>query len=171
MTATPECVAGGMTARVTSDGSSAQIRMTTAQNAWLAEEELTRLIIGAFYRVYNKLGYGFLEHVYAVALERELLRLGLRVAREYSVRVYYDGEELCQQRLDFVVNERVVIEIKSTTELHRAALRQVRSYLKASSLEVGLLLHFGPEAKFYRLYAPNAEKTHPLNPHNPPNAK
>lgn len=134
--------------------------MTTARDTWLAEEELTQLIIGAFFRVYNKLGFGFLEHVYTAALERELRRLGLRVAREYSVRVYYDGVELCQQRLDFVVNERVVIEIKSTTELHRAAPRQLLSYLRATNLEVGLLLHFGPEAKFYRLYAPNAKKTH-----------
>jgi GxxExxY protein len=127
---------------------------------WLAEEGLTHAIIGAFYRVYNRLGHGFLEHVYGAALERELLRLDLRVAREYWVRVYYDGMELCQQRLDFVVNERVVVELKSTTELHRAASRQLVNYLRATNLEVGLLLHFGPEAKFYRLYAPNAQKQH-----------
>ncbi|HSQ32346.1 MAG TPA: GxxExxY protein [Gemmatimonadaceae bacterium] len=127
---------------------------------WLAEERLTHGIIGAFFRVYNRLGYGFLEHVYAAALERELLRLGLQVAREYWVRIYYDGVELCQQRLDFVVNERVVVELKSTAELHRAASRQLLNYLRATSLEVGLLLHFGPEAKFYRLYAPNAQKKH-----------
>ncbi len=131
---------------------------------WLAEERLTHVIIGAFFRVYNQLGFGFLEHVYAAALERELLRLGLRVAREYWVRIYYDGSELCQQRLDFVVNERVVVEIKSTLQLHKAASRQLRNYLRATNLEVGLLLHFGAEAKFYRLYAPNGEKKHPRNP-------
>lgn len=134
--------------------------MTNAVERWLAEERLTHAIIGAFFRVYYSLGFGFLEHVYAAALERELLRRGLRVAREQWVRIYYDGAELCQQRLDFVVEERVVVEIKSTAELHRGAARQVRSYLRATNLEVGLLFHFGPEARFYRLYTPNERKVH-----------
>lgn len=133
----------------------------------LAEERLTHLIIGAFFRVYNELGFGFLEHVYAAALERELLRLGLQVAREYWVRIYYDGAELCQQRLDFVVNDKVVVETKSTFALHKAASRQLLNYLRATNLEVGLLFHFGPEARFYRLYAANASKKPPRNPHNP----
>jgi GxxExxY protein len=127
----------------------------------LVEEELTQLIIGAFHRAYNKLRFGFLEHVYAAALEKELLELDLRVSREYWVRIYCDGLELCQQRLDFVVNERVVIEIKSTLELHKTAPRQLLNYLRATALEVGLLFHFGSEAKFYRIYASNASKEHP----------
>ena len=135
---------------------------------WLVEEELTRTIIGAFFRVYNRLGFGFLEHVYAAALEKELLGLGLRVSREFWVRVSYDGLELCQQRLDFVVNEKVVIELKSTLELHKTAPRQVLNYLRATNLEVDLLLHFGPQPKFYRLYAANTRKDHPSNP--PPSA-
>lgn len=134
--------------------------MGNSVRAPLAEEELTQLIIGAFYRVYNRLGFGFLEHVHSAALERELLRLGLRVAREFSVRIYYDGVELCQQRRDFVVNEKVVIEIKSTTDLHKAAPRQLLNYLRATNLEVGLLFHFGPEAKFYRVFAANSTKSH-----------
>ena len=138
---------------------------------WLVEEQLTQSIIGAFYRVYNQLGFGFLEHVYAAALERELLKAGLRVTREQWVRIYYDGVELCQQRLDFVVNERVVIEIKATQDLHKSAPRQVLSYLRATNLEVGLLLHFGPEAKFYRLYSPNTRKKHQRNPANPLNPR
>lgn len=138
--------------------------MNDATAGWLVEERLTHLIIGAFFRVYNQLGFGFLERVYAAALERELLRLGLPVAREYWVRIYYDGVELCQQRLDFVVDEKVVVEVKSTLELHKAASRQLLNYLRATNLEVGLLFHFGPEAKFYRLYAPNANKQHPQNP-------
>lgn len=130
----------------------------------LAEEELTRVIIGAFFRVYNRLGFGFLEHVYAAALEKELLELGLRVSREFWVRIHYDGVELCQQRLDFVVNDKVVIELKSTVELHKAAPRQLLNYLRATNLEVGLLFHFGPEPKFYRLYAANTSKDHQSNP-------
>ena len=138
--------------------------MDKTAGSWLAEERLTHLIIGAFFRVYNRLGYGFLEHVYAAALERELVGLGLLVGREYWVRIYYDGLELCQQRLDFVVDDKVVVELKSTAELHRAAPRQLLTYLRATNLEVGLLLHFGPDAKFYRLYAPNARKQHANNP-------
>jgi GxxExxY protein len=134
--------------------------MTIDVDGWLAEERLTHAIIGAFFRVYNLLGFGFLEHVYAAALEIELKRRGLRVSREYSVRIYYGGEELCRQRLDFVVEDKVVVEIKSTFELHKRAGRQLRNYLRATDLEVGLLLHFGPEAKFYRLYAPNNRKVH-----------
>ena len=134
--------------------------MSIDVDGWLAEERLTHSIIGAFFHVYNTLGFGFLEHVYAAALERELIRRGLTVSRERSVRIYYEGVELCQQRLDFVVDEKVVVEIKSTFELHRSAARQLRSYLRATNLEVGLLFHFGPEAKFYRLSGPNDRKVH-----------
>jgi GxxExxY protein len=89
----------------------------------LIEERLTRSIIGAFFRVYRTLGFGFLEHVYIIALERELRARGHRVAREVSVDVMYKGEELCTQRLDMVVDDKVVVEAKSTYELHPAAQR------------------------------------------------
>src|SRR5688572_4764645 len=117
----------------------------------LIEERLTRSIIGAFYRVYRTLGFGFLEHVYILALERELRVRGHQVAREVGVRIMYDGEELCTQRLDMVVDDKVVVETKSTYELHPAAQRQLYNYLRATRLEVGLLFHFGREPQFYRL--------------------
>lgn len=116
----------------------------------LMEEALTRSIIGAFFEVYNQLGFGFLEHVYVMALERELRARGHQVGREVGVRVYYKGEELATQRLDMIVDGKVVVEIKSTYELHKAANRQLFSYLRGSHLKVGLLLHFGPQPKFYR---------------------
>ncbi len=80
---------------------------------------------------------------------------------------YYDGIELCQQGLGFVVNKRVVVETKATEQRPRAAPRQTISYLRATNLEVGFLLHFGPEAKFCRLYAPNNLKRHQPNSINP----
>ena len=132
--------------------------MQSPPQSWLVEERVTHLILKAFYRVYNKLGFGFLEHVYIAALQIELRNLGLSVAREASVRIHYDGIELCQYRIDLVVNGRVILEIKSRRELHRDAQRQVLNYLRATNLEVGFLLHSGPEAKFYRLYAPNTTK-------------
>ena len=118
---------------------------------WLVEEKLTHSILGAFFEVYNALGYGFLEHLYIMALERELLARGHHVAREVGVLVAYKGEELGYQRIDMVVDGKVIIEAKSTRELHDSASRQLRNYLRATSLEVGMLLHFGPEPKFFRL--------------------
>jgi GxxExxY protein len=116
----------------------------------LIEEELTHSVIGAFYEVYNILGFGFLEHLYVMALERELRDRGHHVAREVAVRVLYKGAELGTQRIDMIVDHRLLIETKSTPELHQGASRQVYNYLRATDLEVGLLLHFGPRPKFYR---------------------
>jgi GxxExxY protein len=127
-------------------------------NSKLIEAELTGSVIGAFYEVYNTLGFGFLEHLYVMALERELLARGHRVARELGVRVEYKGEVLGFQRLDLVVDETLVVEIKSTYDLNKAAKRQLYNYLRATSFEIGLLLHFGPTAKFHRLVAQNAKQ-------------
>jgi GxxExxY protein len=121
----------------------------------LVDEALTGSVIAAFFEVYNALGFGFLEHLYAMALERELVRRGHRVGREVWVPVRYRGELLGKQRLDMIVDERLIVESKSTYELHKAARRQLFNYLRAANLEVGLLLHFGPEPRFYRLYCSN----------------
>ena len=137
----------------------------------MIEKELTRSVIGAFFEVYNALGYGFLEHLYATAMECELLALGHRVAREISVPVMYKGEHLGRQRLDMIVDDKLIVEIKSTYQLPSVALRQLYSYLSATNLEVGLLLHFGPEPKFYRQVAHKIQRllsvSDPLHPPNP----
>ena len=74
------------------------------------------------------------------------------------MRVCYKGEELGFQRLDLVVDDKLVLEIKSTYELHKAAKRQLYNYLHATNLELGLLLHFGPEANVQRIVCPNQRK-------------
>src|SRR5215204_4690895 len=89
----------------------------------LFQEQLTRSVIGAFFEVYNTLGFGFLEHLYASALERELLERGHKVNRELSVRVMYKGEELGCQRLDLVVDDALVVETKATSQLDKIAPR------------------------------------------------
>lgn len=122
------------------------------------EEPLTRSVIGAFFEVYNVLGFGFLEHLYGMALERELLERGHRVARERAVQVMYKGHALGTQRLDLIVDDRLVVETKSTYRLPRAAARQTFNYLRATNLEVGLLLHFGPEPRFHRVICENGLK-------------
>jgi GxxExxY protein len=117
----------------------------------LIEERLTHSVIGAFFEVYNTLGFGFLEMVYVMALERELIGRGHQVSREVWIPVLYKGEELCKQRLDMVVDGKLIIETKSTPELPKTGSRQLYNYLRATKLGVGLLFHFGPEPKFYRL--------------------
>ncbi|HVF40079.1 MAG TPA: GxxExxY protein [Gemmatimonadaceae bacterium] len=116
----------------------------------LIEGELTRSVVGAFFEVYNTMGYGFLEHIYVQAMERELTARGHAVAREVSVPVFYKNEPLGSQRLDIVVDRVLIVEVKSTQVLPPAALRQLYSYLHGTGLTFGLLLHFGPVAKFYR---------------------
>jgi GxxExxY protein len=134
----------------------------------LLEAQLTGSIIGAFYEVYNTIGFGFLEHIYRMAMERELIARGHHVDREMAVNVMYKGEQLAIQRLDMIVDGKVVVEMKSSLDLHKTARRQLYNYLKSTNLELGLLLHFGPEAAFYRVVRSNPQKN-PPNPENPPN--
>lgn len=117
----------------------------------LHEEELSRSVIGAFFTVYNAMGYGFLEKLYSEAMERELRLRGHAVGREVSVEVAYEGAVLGRQRLGIVVDHKLVVEVKSTALLHPMAKRQLLNYLRGTTLEIGLLLHFGPQPKFHRL--------------------
>ncbi len=135
----------------------------------LIHSALTRSVIGAFFEVYNALGFGFLEHLYVMAMERELLARGHKVDRQVGVPVTYKGHPLGTQRLDLIVDDKLVVETKSTYELHRAAARQVYNYLKATRLEVGLLLHFGPEPHFYRFISTSKSsgRSDPCHPSNP----
>ena len=124
----------------------------------LLEEELSRSVIGAFYDVYNELGFGFREYIYALALERELLSRGHRVAREVDVIVYYREEPLTWQTLDMIVDERLALELKAAEVLHPNSAQQLFSYLRSTELQVGLLLHFGRAAKFQRVICENRFK-------------
>ena len=121
----------------------------------LIEKGLTGSIIDAFFEVYNILGFGYLEEIYAKALERELMSRGHKVLREVSIRVVYKGYLVGLQRIDMLVDDKVLVETKSTFELPFTAQRQVLNYLQATSIEVGLLLHFGPEPRFYRFVSTN----------------
>ena len=119
----------------------------------LFHESLTRSVIGAFFEVYNNLESGYLEQLYAAPLSIELHARGHVVDREVNVRVFYKGTEIGWQRLDMIVDGVLVVEVKSTKELHPIAHRQLQNYLSATKLDVGLLLHFGPKPKFHRLCA------------------
>lgn len=123
----------------------------------LIAEALTHSVIGAFYDVYGALGYGFLEHVYELAMERELRARGHRVGRQVAVPIYYKGSVLTTYRLDMLIDERLVLELKSTPEIPPSSKRQLHNYLRATMLEVGLLLHFGPKPAFHRVIHSNAQ--------------
>ena len=130
----------------------------------LIHERLTHSVIGAFFEVYHTLGFGFLEHVYVASLIRELRDRGHDVRREISVPVLYKGEEVARQRLDMIVDGKLIVETKSTRTLHEGAVRQVANYLRATSLEIGLLLHFGPQPRFYRVICTNPASPGPKIP-------
>jgi GxxExxY protein len=121
----------------------------------LPEEDITRAIIGAFFEVYNRLNYGFVECLYERAMQLELGLRGHQVNRQVNTAVDYKDWILGTQRIDMLVDDRVIVEIKATEHLPSTARQQLRSYLRSTNLEVGLLLHFGPEARFYREYIPN----------------
>lgn len=118
----------------------------------LIHERLSHSVIGAFFEVYNNLDVGYLERLYLAALAIEIRARGHVVEREVNVRVLYKGTEIGWQRLDMLVDGTLVVEVKSTTDLAPIAYRQVRNYLCASRLEVGLLLHFGAKPRFYRIF-------------------
>lgn len=116
----------------------------------LLEEAITGSIIDTFRDVHHELGFGYRELIYSLAVERDLIAKGHQVDREVSVMVYFRGEPIARQTLDMIVDKKVIVEIKATEHLHPSASSQLFSYLCSTNMEVGLLLHFGREPKFYR---------------------
>ena len=123
----------------------------------LIEGQLTGSIISAFYEVYNHLGTGLLEKAYAGALQYELEQRGLTVRREVLAEIGYKGKTVARYRIDMVVEDRVVVELKSTKQLTSEDHRQLLNFLRATRWEVGLLLHFGPKPLFYRMVSTNED--------------
>ncbi len=124
----------------------------------LLQEDLTRRIIGAFYEVYKRMGGGFAEAVYEEALARELEDEGLVVERQFQIPVDYRGSTVGQFRADIVVSGTVLVEIKVREELRPVHRAQLLNYLRATSLEIGLLFNFGPKPQFKRLVFSNSRK-------------
>jgi GxxExxY protein len=116
----------------------------------LLEAELVHDIVGAFLTVYNYFGYGLSEGVYADALEIELRDRGHAVVRELRVPVTFKGRHVRWQRIDFVVDGKVVVENKAGPVLLQRDHDQTITYIRVTTFEVGLLLHYGPKPKFHR---------------------
>ena len=120
--------------------------------------EVTERVIGAFYDVYNALGYGFLEAVYERALAIELEKLGLHVVTQARIQVSYAGQVVGDYFADLLVEEKVLIEVKAARSLHEEHEAQLLNYLKATRYEVGLLLNFGPKPQLKRKAYDNTRK-------------
>ncbi len=124
----------------------------------MKHEKLTQKIIGAFYTVYNALGYGFLENVYENALRIELHKIGLRVAPQYAINVLYDGQVVGEYFADLLVEDQVIIELKAVRNLLPEHEAQLLNYLNATRYEVGLLLNFGIKPQLKRKIFDNEQK-------------
>ena len=124
----------------------------------LRSRQTTNEIIGSFFAVYNELGRGFLESVYRNALSVALDQRGVRNRREASLDVFFRGARVGFFRADLLVDDSVVVEVKVANTLDRSHEAQVLNYLRACSIEVGMLLNFGPQAKFRRLIYTNDQK-------------
>ena len=116
----------------------------------MLHEEITKSVIRAFYTVYNTLGYGFLEKVYEHAMAYELTKRGIQVRSQMPIRVHYEGHPVGEYFADLVVKDRVIIELKAAEALRPEHTAQLINYLKATEMEVGLLLNFGPDPEFVR---------------------
>ncbi len=125
----------------------------------MKHEDITDRIIAAFYHVYNTLGWGFLESVYHRALLHELRKRGLNVQLKAKVEVFYDGLRVGVYFADLVVSEAVIIELKAIDQLTAAHEAQLINYLRATNIEVGLLLNFGMKPQIKRKVFDSDKKT------------
>jgi GxxExxY protein len=121
-------------------------------------EELTQRIIGCFFRVYNSLGYGFLEKIYERALMIELAEEGLAVQNQAPVGVHYKEWLVGEYFADIIVEHSVVLELKASEFVTVEHELQLINYLKATDLEVGILLNFGKKPEIRRKIFTNDRK-------------
>lgn len=121
-------------------------------------QEITEKIIQCFYRVYNDLGYGFLEKVYENAMLIALRDEGLDAKAQEKIEVFYNGISVGQYYADLLVEDKVIIELKAASSLVEEHENQLLNYLKATDKEIGLLLNFGTKPDFKRKIFTNDRK-------------
>ena len=121
-------------------------------------DPLTERIIRVFYEVYNELGFGFLESVYREAMRIALAEAGFRAETEVPVPVSFRGTLVGVFRAYIVVDGKIIVELKTAESISKAHEAQVLHYLRASEMEVGLVMNFGPVAKFRRIEMRNDRK-------------
>lgn len=121
-------------------------------------KELTEQIIKAFYDVYNELGFGFLEKVYQNSLYLELKSKGFKVEAQRQIKVHYKGFEVGEYYPDIIVNDSVILELKAAECIVEEFENQILNYLRATDIEVGLLLNFGKKPEIRRKVFANPNK-------------
>lgn len=119
---------------------------------------ITDSVLKAYYAVYNKLGYGFLEKVYQNAMYFELKSLGFKVEAQKQIKVYFKNQLVGEYYADLLVEDKVIVELKACELLMNAHMAQLMNYLKATEIEVGLVLNFGEEPEFKRIIYTNNKK-------------
>ncbi len=127
----------------------------------MIHEELTDKIIKAFFTVYNTLGFGFLEKIYENAMLLELQKCGFTIENQKNLKVYYDDTIIGEYYADIIVENKVIIEIKVCDTLGENHEAQLLNYLKATEIEVGLLLNFGHKPEIKRKIFTNDRKNRP----------
>ena len=120
--------------------------------------ELTGKIIKVFYEVYNNLGYGFLEKIYEKVMFIELSKLGFKCQAQKPIKVFYDGAIIGDYFADLVVDDLILIELKTADKMSNEHIAQLLNYLKATRYEVGLLFNFGPDPELDREVFDNERK-------------
>ncbi len=116
----------------------------------MKHQDLTSKIIECAYKVHNTLGFGFLEAVYQNALLIELIKVGLQAEKEKKIQVHYHNQLVGDYAADIIVEKTVILELKSVKELHPAHSAQLVNYLKATGIEIGLLINFGESVEIKR---------------------
>lgn len=124
----------------------------------LLHQDLSNKIIKTFYNVYNELGYGFLEKVYQNALYLELKEQGFKVEAQKQIKVYYKNSIVGDYYADLIVNDTIILELKAVEFLVKDFEYQLINYLRATDIEVGLLLNFGNKPEFRRKVFSNERK-------------
>jgi GxxExxY protein len=124
----------------------------------LKHAEITNQIIKGFYQVYNSLGIGFLEKVYENALAFEISQSGLLVEQQKPINVFYKGKSVGEYYADLIIENVVVVELKAAEKIIEAHEAQLLNYLRATKIEVGLLLNFGQKPEYRRKLYTNDKK-------------
>ena len=129
----------------------------------LLHKSITDAILKVYYEVYNELGYGFLEKVYQNAMYFELKSLGYKVEPQKQIKVYFKKQLVGEYYSDLLVEDKVIVELKATELILNVPVAQILNYLKATPIEVGMLLNFGEEPEFKRLIYTNDRKVNLKN--------
>ena len=130
-------------------------------NEQFRHSELTKRIIGCFFDVYNELGFGFIESVYENSLSIALRENGFQIHQQIAIPVWFRGKQVGDFDADIMVDRLVLLELKTARAIESAHLAQLMNYLKATEIEVGLLLNFGPKPEFKRVVFGNDRKATP----------